>query len=65
MRGFEREHGQASLEYLLVGLVLIASMGAMSALWRFASDGRLAHLVEASSSHALTGIGGVVDALLF
>lgn len=65
MRRIEREQGQATLEYLLVGIVLIAMMGALAALWRFASDGRLSQLVESRASHALPGVGGVFDALLF
>ena len=60
-----REKGQASVEYLLVGLVLIAIMGALATLWRFAATGQLTALAEASASHALDSAGGIFDALLF
>lgn len=65
MRKRLHEKGQASVEYLLVGLVLIALMGALAALWRFASTGQLSALTEVSASHALDSVGGVFDALLF
>lgn len=60
-----REAGQASVEYLLVGLVLIALMGAFAALWHFVANGNATDLLQAGASHALTTAGGVVDALLF
>ena len=63
--GRKSERGQASLEYLLVGLALLATIAGMGALWRFASEGGLASLVEASTSHASSETGGVVDALVF
>lgn len=59
------EDGQASIEYLLVGLVLIALMGAFAALWHFVSSGGLTTLMEESSSHAMSTVGGWCDALLF
>lgn len=60
------EAGQASVEYLLVGLVLIALMGAFAALWHFVANGDVTDLVQAGGiAHALTTAGGVVDALLF
>lgn len=65
MRSKRHEDGQASLEYLLVGLVLLSLMGALSALWHFTSSGRLTQLIESGSSHALSSMGGVFDALLF
>lgn len=60
-----REGGQASIEYLLVGLVLIALMGALAALWHFTSSGGLTALLEQSASHAMNTVGGWCDALLF
>lgn len=59
------ERGQASLEYLLVGLVLLALMGALAALWHFASSGNMTSLLEAHTSHAIDSIGGLCDAILF
>lgn len=61
----KREGGQASVEYLLVGLVLIALMGALAALWRFISTGGATRLMEQGASHALASAGGIFDALLF
>lgn len=59
------ESGQASLEYLLVGLLLIAMISAVGALWQAVSSGGLSGLVEAHASHALAQMGGIVDASLF
>ncbi len=59
------ERGQASLEYLLVGLVLLAMMGALAALWHYVSLGNMSSLIEDSASHAIDSFGGLCDALLF
>lgn len=61
----KKEHGQATLEYVLVGVILMSMMGALAALWRFISSGGLSRLAEASASHAAFGFGGLFDALLF
>ncbi len=58
------EAGQASLEYLLVGSVLMIMVVGLAALWRFASDGRFDHLVDTCASHAVS-TGGALDVLLF
>lgn len=65
MRVRLQEKGQASVEYLVVGLVFIALIGALAALWRFIATGGLSSLMQASASHALTTAGGLFDALLF
>lgn len=65
MRHPAHEHGQATLEYLLVGLVLIALMGTLAALWHFFSSGSASTLIETSASHAMTDQRGITDALLF
>ena len=62
-RDFE-ELGQASLEYLLVGTVLMVVAAGLAALWRFAADGRFDHLVDACASHAVS-TGGALDVFLF
>lgn len=59
------ENGQASLEYLLVGIVLMALMGAFAALWRFTASGNMGAMLEANISHAISQLGGICDALLF
>lgn len=59
------EKGQASVEYLLVGLVLLALMGAFAALWHATSSGGMTGLLEHGVSHAVDSIGGLCDALLF
>lgn len=58
------EVGQASLEYLLVGTVLMVVAAGLAALWRFAADGRFEHLVDACASHAVS-TGGALDVFLF
>lgn len=65
MRRRLQEKGQASVEYLVVGLVFIALMGALAALWRFIATGGLSSLMQANASHALGTAGGIFDALLF
>lgn len=67
-RRFERLHpesGQASLEYLLVGVVLLATIVGMGALWRFVSGDGLTTVVDACASHALSEMGGTADAFMF
>lgn len=61
----KHEEGQASLEYLLVGIILLSLMGALAALWHFISSGRLTRLIEASTSHGANDLGGLFDVLLF
>ena len=63
-RGRSRS-GQASVEFLLVGLVLFAFIAGVAALWRYAANGGFSGLATGSGSHALNGAGGLVDALLF
>lgn len=65
MRGRLQEKGQASVEYLVVGLAFIALMGVLAALWRFIATGDLSSLMQASASHAMGSMGGLFDALLF
>lgn len=65
MRRQLREKGQASVEYLVVGLAFIALMGALAAIWRFIASGGLSSLMQAGASHALATAGGLFDALLF
>ena len=64
-RGLQAEAGQASLEYLVVGVVLIAMIAALGALWRYAAGGGFAQLAASAGSHALDDVGGVADPLLF
>lgn len=65
MRGRLQKKGQASVEYLVVGLAFIALMGVLAALWRFIATGDLSSLMQASASHAMGSMGGLFDALLF
>ena len=65
MRRRLHESGQASVEYLIVGLTFIALMGALATLWRFIATGALSSLIQASASHALGCVEGIFDALLF
>lgn len=59
------ESGQASVEYMLVGLIMIAMMGALSALWRFVSEGGLSGLIQTNASHSVNDMGGLFDVLMF
>ena len=63
--GAGHEDGQTSLEYLLVGLVLLAMIGALGALWHYASQGDMVALADQGASHAAETTGGVLDALAF
>lgn len=65
MRKRLHEGGQASVEYLIVGLTFIALMGALATLWRFIATGGLSSLIQVSASHALGCVEGIFDALLF
>lgn len=62
---FWEESGQATVEYLLVGIVLIALICAVAALWHFVVDGGMDELVRLQASHAIENPGGVLDAILF
>lgn len=64
-KGTLDERGQATVEYLLAGIALLATIVALGALWRFASDGRLTLLADDAASHAIAAVGGVADALMF
>lgn len=59
------ESGQAALEYLVIGLVLLAMIGALGAIWHFVADGGMSQVISASTSHALGTIGGALDVLSF
>lgn len=59
------EAGQASLEYLLVSLALVAMIAALGTLWHAVADGRFAEVAETGVSHALSMPEGVADALFF
>lgn len=59
------EDGQATVEYVVVAMVLVAGIVALGALWRFTSGDGAAQLVSASASHAVGEKGGLVDVLLF
>ena len=48
MRRQLREKGQASVEYLVVGLAFITLMGALAAIWRFIASGGLSSTTAAS-----------------
>lgn len=65
MRRVPNESGQASVEYLLVGLVLLSLLGMLAAIWHFFSTGAASSLIETSASHVATSVDGVTDALLF
>jgi len=59
------ESGQATVEYLIVGVVLIIVIVGVAALWRFVSGGGLAALMASQPSHALGSLGGAADVLMY
>lgn len=64
-RLLKSERGQASVEYLVVGVALLVFIAGVAALWRYASGGAFANLAADHASHASNGVGGLVDALLY
>lgn len=61
------EGGQATVEYLLVGLVLLAVVVAIGMLWGKIADGTFASHISSSASHAVTSdaSGTVGDVAFF
>lgn len=55
---------QATLEYALTVLALLAIVLALGMLWRAGQDGTLAALVEAAASHGFDP-GGLIDISLY
>lgn len=58
-------NGQATLEFLLVGLVLMIMAVGLAALWHYSAQGKLGALVELHASHDVTAEGGAADVLAF
>lgn len=60
------ESGQATVEYLLVGLVLLAIVVSLGLLWGRVADGTFAEHITGSASHtASSDISGVVGDIAF
>lgn len=61
------EEGQATLEYLLVVVGIVAVIVALGALVRLGADGRLADRATRAASHSLGGqVGGaLLDTLMY
>jgi Flp pilus assembly pilin Flp len=59
--------GQATVEYLIVGLILIVMISALSLLTQTLQDGLFVTHAAQSASHAITGntAGTVGDVLLY
>lgn len=55
---------QATLEYALTVLALLAVVSALGLLWRAGQDGTLAALAEAAASHGFDA-GGLIDISLY
>ncbi|MCD8200427.1 MAG: hypothetical protein LUD25_05715 [Coriobacteriaceae bacterium] len=65
-RGLLRDTGgQATVEYLVVGTVIMIIVVGLAAVWNYASDGSLGTLIDAGASHALSTIGGLSDVMAF
>lgn len=65
LRVFEGESGQASVEYVAIGIALIVVIAACGSLWRFGSAGGFARIAQNHASHAIDAEGGLVDVLLY
>lgn len=63
--GMRGEDGQASVEYVAVGVALVALIAACAVLWRFGSEGGFLRIAQSHASHAIDAEGGLVDALLY
>ncbi|MCQ2751714.1 MAG: hypothetical protein MJ189_01235 [Coriobacteriales bacterium] len=64
-RALFKSKGQASLEYLLVGIVLMLVTCALGALVHFIADGGLGQLIQTFGSHDINSLEGFVDAFLY
>lgn len=64
-RVWRGESGQASVEYVAIGVAIIVVVVACGALWRFGSEGGFARVAQSHASHAIEEAGGLVDVLLY
>lgn len=65
MCGVLDEEGQATVEYAVVAVALMAGVVALGALWRFLSGGGATRLIAAGASHVVSEGGGLLDVLLY
>ena len=64
--GVRSEEGQASVEYLIVGLVILVVAVGLVAVFHLVCDGVLAAHVSSSTSHVATnGVLGVIGDVAF
>lgn len=61
----QSDRGQATLEYLVVGLALIVFIAGIAALWRYFEGPGPADLASGSVSHSADDVRGLADALLY
>ncbi len=60
----KREAGQASLEFVLIGIVIMIVASALGVLWHLVSDGKFSTIISDSASHAIS-LGGAMDVFIF
>jgi uncharacterized protein (UPF0333 family) len=67
VKPFQDQRGQASLEYLLVGLLLVALIVGIAAIAKAVRSGTFNEQAAASASHVMTTekAGAAGDVLLF
>lgn len=65
LQALRGESGQATVEYVAIGVVLVALIAACGTLWRFGSEGGFARVAQVHASHAIDAQGGLVDVLLY
>lgn len=58
------ERAQATLEYALVLVALVALIVGLAAIWRAGEDGVFGRLAERAASHGLDGFGAL-DIVLY
>lgn len=59
------ERGQATVEYLVVGVVIILFAAGLAVFWKYLSSSGFHDVVAQNASHDAGTVGGVADALLY
>lgn len=66
-RFLRSEDGQATVEYLIVGVMVMLVVVALAAMWHLASDGVFARHATSAASHAVDSVdlGVIGDVFLY
>ncbi len=60
----KHEAGQASLEFVLIGVVIMIVASALAILWHLSADGKFSTIISDSASHTIS-LGGAMDVFIF